>query len=101
MTNLTREQIQTDLLGILQQLRDDWDLSTEITEETGLFTDLGFESIDAVALGSSLEEHYNQSLPFPEFLTRVREQKLPDVTVGLLLDFLTQNLQGSRVRRAS
>src|SRR5258706_445600 len=54
-----------------------------------------FESIDAVALGSEIEEHFGQTLPFAEFLTRAGEQELDDITIGNLLDFLMSNLNES------
>ena len=87
-----RDEIRGDLLAVLKQIRDDWNHSIAVTEETGIFRDLGLESIDAIALGTTLEEHYNQSLPFAEFLTKVKAQNLPDITVGLLVDFLVDSL---------
>jgi acyl carrier protein len=92
---LTRQQIRTELISLLKQARDDWDESTVITEDTGLFLDLGFESIDAVGLGSVLEQHFGKILPFPEFMSRAREEDLSDITVGRLVDFLEQNLESS------
>jgi acyl carrier protein len=91
---MTRDQIREDLISILQRIRDDWNRSIEVTEQTGIFSDLGFESIDAIALGSTLEEHYDRSLPFAEFLTRIKEQNLSDITVGQLVAFLAENLNG-------
>lgn len=88
MTATSRDNIRDEILGILKQIRDDWECSAEITESTGLFRDLGFESIDAVALGSALEDHFNQTLPFAEFLTRAREEQWADITIGRLTDFL-------------
>lgn len=101
MRLLTREQVEGELLAILKDIRDDWDSSIEVTEKTGIFQELGFESIDAVALGSTLEEHFDQSLPFAEYLTKVREQQLKDITVGHILTFLMENLKGSVERKAS
>ncbi|MES1258394.1 MAG: acyl carrier protein [Acidobacteriota bacterium] len=98
---ITKDQLRRELLGIFAQLRDDWNYSIPVTEDTGIFRDLGFESIDAVALGSRLEEQFDRSLPFARFLTTVREQKLPDITVGLLLDFLLENLNAAPAGRAS
>jgi acyl carrier protein len=95
MANLSTDQIRADLVKILEMIRDDWNRSLQVTDGTGIFRDLGFESIDAVALGSTLEEHYNRSLPFAEFLTRVREQKISDITIGLLVAFLAENLNGA------
>lgn len=101
MQPLSRENVRDDLIRILKEVRADWDYSIDIGEETGLFRDLGFESIDAVALGSALEEHFDRTLPFAEFLTRAREENLEDITVGYLLAFLVLNLDGSVERRAS
>ena len=79
-------------MKIMTELRDDWEYSGEITEGTGMFRDLGFESIDAVALGSAIEDHYNRSLPFAEFLMKANERQATDITIGELLDFVTEHL---------
>lgn len=92
MTSIDRQALSTDLLKILSEFRDDWEYSDQITEATGVFRDLGFESIDLVALGSAIEDHYNQSLPFAEFLMNATERQVPDITVGDLLDFLMEHL---------
>lgn len=101
MTYLTTDQIRTDLVKILEQIRDDWNRSIQVTDQTGIFRDLGFESIDAVALGSTIEEHYNRSLPFAEFLTEVKEQNLEDLTVGRLVAFLAANLNPVSTERGA
>jgi acyl carrier protein len=92
---LTREQICTELIDLLKQGKEDWDDSTVITDDTGLFLDLGFESIDAVGLGSVLDQHFGKQLPFPEFMSRAREEDLPDITIGRLVDFLVVNLSSA------
>ena len=92
MAALTYNTIRADLLHIMRQLREDWDSSGEINDYTGIFRDLGFESIDLVALGSMLEEHFNRTLPFAEFLTKAREDHVEDITVGAMLEFLVVNL---------
>jgi acyl carrier protein len=87
-----RQEILDEVLRTLREIRDDLDYDREITEQTGFFRDLGFESIDVVALGAALEEHFDQPLPFAEFLTRASEQKLDDLTVGSLVSFLAEHL---------
>ena len=93
MPERNRQQLLDTILGTLREIRDDLDFDREIDEQTGFFRDLGFESIDVVALGASLEEHFNQQLPFAEFLTRAREQKVDDLTVGDLVSFLLAHLE--------
>jgi acyl carrier protein len=95
---LDRAAVREQLLRILGTLREDWEYSGKIDENTGMFLDLEFESIDAVALGTAIEEHFNQSLPFAEFLSRISERKATDITVGDLLDFLMANLKGAEKR---
>lgn len=85
---MDRTRIMQDLTQILTDLREDWDYDGQITEDTGIFADLGFESIDAVALGSAIEDYYNRSLPFAEFLTKAGERQATDIYVRDLVDFL-------------
>jgi acyl carrier protein len=94
MTGLDKESVKNSLMSMLKELREDWEYSGELTDRTGIFRDLGFESIDAVALGAAIEEHFGQALPFAEFLTQAREQNLDDITIGGLLEFLMMNLKG-------
>jgi acyl carrier protein len=93
MSKLDRSAVHAELLKVVSNLREDWDHSDEITEKTGLFSDLQFESIDAVALGSAIEEHFNQSLPFAEFLAKAYERQAKDITIGDLLDFILLHLR--------
>jgi len=93
MAERDRNILREEILKILTELREDWEYSDEITEQTGIFRDLEFESIDAVAMGSAIEEHFNQSLPFAEFLTKANERQAEDITVGDVLDFLVANLK--------
>ena len=98
---LTRERVRHDLIDLLKDAREDWDHSFVVKDETGIFNELGFESIDAVGLSSALEGHFEQTLPFPEFMSKAKEQQLKDITVGQLMDFLMQNLEGSAERKVA
>ena len=98
MSSFDRPAIQSDLLKILGDLREDWEYPGEITAATGIFRDLEFESIDAVALGSAIEDHYNRSLPFAEYLMKANERKAKDITIGELVDFLMENLNNGASR---
>jgi len=100
MESFERPAVKAALMGMLKELREDWEYSGEITEETGIFGDLGFESVDAVALSAAVEDHFGRSLPFAEFLTRAREQNMKDITIGYFLDFLMTQLNGSKGKAA-
>lgn len=89
---IDRNSVLNEVIRILTELREDWEFSGEITEKTGIFGDLEFESIDAVALGSAIEDHYNKQLPFAEFLTKCGERQVKDIYVGDLVDFLTSHV---------
>jgi acyl carrier protein len=95
MASLDRESVKSTLMSLLKELREDWEYPGELTEETGIFRDLGFESVDAIALSTAVEEQFGQTLPFTEFLTRARDQNIPDITIGYFLDFLMANLRGT------
>jgi acyl carrier protein len=100
LAKLTRDQVRTDLIGILKTAREDWDNSIVVTDDTGIFRDLGFESIDAIGLSSALEDHFGAVLPFPEFMAKAREMQAQDITIKMLLDFLMHNLEQPEGRAA-
>ncbi|MEW5801873.1 MAG: phosphopantetheine-binding protein [bacterium] len=92
MEEKNQENIFRSVSVIISSLKDEWEYSGEITPETSLFTDLDFESIDAVVLGSMIEEHYNRPFPFAEYLASIGEQEVRDIKVKDLVSFIYQNL---------
>ena len=94
MAEVSQEQVFTDLLAILEELSDDWEYSGEVTLETSFFEDLGFESIDVVALGTTIEERYRRSFPFAEFLARIGQRENQDIQIGEVVEFVYQQLDG-------
>jgi len=94
MKQVGQEQIFSDLLAILNEMTDDWEYSGEISLKTSLFNDLGFESIDAVALGTAIEEYYQQTLPFAEFLAEIGQREVQDIIVEDIVRFLHKTLNG-------
>jgi acyl carrier protein len=81
-----------DVLSLLSQLAGDWEYSGEISPETFLFADLGFESIDAVVLASHVQDHYQRQLPFPELLAELGRREVKDISVGELVEFIHSHL---------
>ncbi len=88
---VTRDQVQDYILGKLVELSQDWDDPAEISEPALIFSQLGFESLDAVVLGVAIQEHFARQLPFAELLAELGEQRR-DLSVGELIDFVYQNL---------
>lgn len=95
MVEVTREQISTDLEKIFTETMGDWEYSEKITPETRLFADLGLESIDMVALGGAIEEHYRRAFPFAQWLNQMRDQQVDDIRVNDVIQFLHDNLRSS------
>ena len=96
----TREEVSAHLMGLLKQVAHDWDVEGGITEQTRLFADLNFESLDLVVLGTTLQEHYARSFPFAEFFAEVGRRQEKDLTVGQWLDFLYEHLRPELTRTA-
>ena len=92
MNTARPEVILTDVLGLLNQLARDWEYSGEITPDTLLFADLGFESIDAVVLASFVQEHYGRPFPFPQLLAEIGERDIKDLRISELVDFIHSHL---------
>ena len=86
------KEVFSRIVLIIEGLSGDWEYSGEITPETTLLEDLGFESIDAVALGSAIEEHYGQSIPFAQYLSELEERGASDITLGEIAEFVYAHL---------
>ena len=93
MNELNRETIFGSISEIISSLKDEWEYSGNITPETSLFAELEFESIDAVVLGSMIEEHFKQSFPFAEYLGSLGEEGVGDIKVKDLIDCVYLNLE--------
>jgi len=92
MSAPTVKDIFSVLLQIIEELFEDWEYSGKITQETTLLSDLGFQSIDAVALGSAVEDHYDQKIPFAQYLSDLEEKGISDIKLGDFARFIQKNL---------
>ena len=87
---LSKELILADVVRILEDLTDDWDIdfSGGIKPETQIISDLQFESIDVVQFIVQLETFYQRKdLPF-EKLLMIDERYRDDFTVEEMVNFL-------------
>ena len=87
-----REEIEAYVVKLLQDLARDWDYSEAIGTETGLFSQFGMESLDAVVLGTAIQEHYDRPMPFAELLADVGQRQVRELTVGELVSFIEAQL---------
>jgi acyl carrier protein len=87
-----RREIEQYILGTLVELSRDWDYARPIDGSTRLFGELGFESLDAVVLGTAIQEHYRRSMPFAEMLADLGRTGR-DLTIDGLVDFVEHQLE--------
>jgi acyl carrier protein len=87
----TRQEIMDYLLQTMGELTQDWDYSEPVKPESLLFTQLGFESLDAVILGTAIQEHYQTQMPFAELLSEIGQQQR-DLSINELVDFVARHL---------
>jgi len=91
MVKATREGIHEYVMATLQELCRDWDYSRPLGPESLLFTELGLESLDAVVLGTVIQEHFQKPMPFAELLSEIgRDQR--DLSIRELVDFIDLHL---------
>jgi acyl carrier protein len=90
----TRQQILDYVLLTVQGLCQDWDYEEPVGPESLLFTQLGLESLDAVVLGTAIQEHYQAQMPFAELLAEIGEQQR-DLSINELADFVHRHLNGA------
>jgi acyl carrier protein len=97
----TFPQVLSSVLELMATLADDWEYDGDVTPQTRLFGDLGFESLDLVVLCTAIQERYIQLMPFSEFFTAIGQQPDHDLTVLDLVNFVCESLsapvvEGSR-----
>lgn len=86
-----RQEILDYLLQKMGDLTQDWDYAEPVRPESLLFTELGFESLDAVVLCTAIQEHYRTQMPFAELLAEIGEQQR-DLSIAELADFVDTHL---------
>ncbi|WP_300462935.1 acyl carrier protein [Desulfobacula sp.] len=93
MNKENKEAVFKVVVGILNKMSEDWDsCREEISLETYLIEDLGFESIDIVVLCTTIESHYKVQLPFARFLAEVGQKNVRDIRLDELTDFVCHYL---------
>jgi phosphopantetheinyl transferase/acyl carrier protein len=89
----SRQEILNYLLHKMGELTADWDYPDPVRAESKLFTELGFESLDAVVLCTAIQEHYQTPMPFAELLAEIGQQQR-DLSIDELTDFVNTHLDG-------
>ncbi len=88
------ESLVPRLVALLEDFTQDWDheLSGQMTRETRLLADLGFESIDIIQLVVAIEEEItHKKMPFDQLLMK-DGRYVDDLSIGQIADFLARHL---------
>jgi acyl carrier protein len=91
MNAVNHHQIQDLVIGVLQEITQDWDLDLAggFRPETLLIADLAFESIDLVQFAVSLEQAIGQKgLPFENLFMKDGDY-VDDLSIAQVVEFLT------------
>jgi len=92
--SVTSDTLVIQLSELLQDFTQDWDndFDGDMTRETRLLADLGFESIDIIQLVVDIEQMVKKSkLPFNELLMK-DGRYVDDLSIGQIADFLSQRV---------
>jgi acyl carrier protein len=82
----------------VSRMIEDWDRDNvaPLTEETLLVADLGFQSLDIVVLTGDISRQLNRrDIPFERLLLR-NGQPVSDLSLGVLADFLWEQVRNTR-----
>jgi acyl carrier protein len=91
---MTKAQIQTALITLLEDMTQDWDLDVEeITPQTYLAKDLNFSSVDIIQLVVSTEELFKQKLGFDSLLMK-DGRYVDDLSIAQWVNFIESKLNG-------
>jgi acyl carrier protein len=95
----TRQEVLDYVLHMVQGLCQDWDYAEPVGPDALLFTGLGLESLDAVVLGTAIQEHYRIQMPFAELLADIGEKRR-DLSIAELADFVYRHLNTAAAEEA-
>jgi acyl carrier protein len=87
------------VLQMVQGLCQDWDYADPVGPDSLLFTGLGLESLDAVVLGTAIQEHYRIQMPFAELLADIGEKRR-DLSIAELADFVYRHVNAAAEQEA-
>jgi len=88
----TRQQVLAEVLDLVHSVVQDWEFDGPVTEQTRLYADLAFESLDLVVLGAAVQERFGQMFPFTDLFAEIGQRDVHDLTIGEWVDFLERHL---------
>jgi acyl carrier protein len=91
---MTQQEVLAYILDTVQNLCQDWDYADPVGPQSLLFTELGMESLDAVVLGTAIQEHYQTQMPFAELLAEIGQQQR-DLSISELAEFTHRHVNGA------
>lgn len=97
-TSSSRDEVAAEVIRMVKNVAAGWDFGGEIDENTRLFSDLNWQSVDMVVLAHDVQEYYHRALPFVDFFSGLGRRERPGVTVGELVDFVAARLASSDSR---
>ena len=94
----TREGLALEVLDTVRDILadvigEDYVAELDIDMATAFRADLDIESIEFVALGEALRAIYGDRIDFVEWLTTMELEEIIALTVGELVNHITQGLQ--------
>lgn len=88
MATALSNTIEESIKNILYKMMANMDFDEDIRPSTWLVADLGFESIDIVVLGTTIQQQIDEKLPFTEYLTQVGQREIRDISFDELVAFV-------------
>ncbi len=79
---------------IIEVIGEDYVTEAEIDLDTSFYEELEIESIEFVALGEALQEHYGERVDFAAWIATLEVDEIIAMTVGGLTDHIVVSLGG-------
>jgi acyl carrier protein len=82
----SKAEVQEYILQKLQEISSDSGYDSEIGLDSLLFTELGFESLDAVVLGVAIQTHFDRPMAFAALFGELGQSQR-DLSIRELIEF--------------
>jgi acyl carrier protein len=90
---LTEDRILDDVRTIIANvIGEDYVAEIEIDRDTLFYADLEIESIEFVALGEYIQDHYGDRIDFPAWIATMEVDEIIAMTIGRLVDHIVTSL---------
>ena len=85
---MNSDEVLCNVIEVIEEITEDWDMEDPIEKDTRLSADLGFSSVDVVQLFASISSRFQQKFRYDKLIVDENQQYKDELTVGEIADYV-------------